>query len=32
MIKKIDNMNNEFIKNGGVLKTLELNDLGISNR
>lgn len=32
MIKKIDNMNNRFMKNGGVLKTSELNDLGISSR
>ncbi len=32
MIIKINNMNNKFKKNGGVLKTSELNDLGISSR
>lgn len=30
--KKIDNMKIEFIKNGGVLKTSELKDLGFSGR
>lgn len=29
---KIDNLKKEFIKNGGVLKTTELNDLGLSSR
>lgn len=32
MIKKIENMKNEFIKNGGVLKTSELKELGLSSR
>ncbi len=32
MIKKIENMKNEFIKNGGVLKTSELKELGMSSR
>ncbi len=32
MIKKIENMKNEFIKNGGVLKTSELKELGIYSR
>ncbi len=32
MIKKIVNMKNEFIKNGGVLKTSELKELGIYSR
>lgn len=32
MISKIENMNKKFKKNGGVLKTSELKDLGISSR
>jgi len=32
MIKKIENMKNEFVKNGGVLKTSELKELGLSSR
>ncbi|NLC66507.1 MAG: hypothetical protein GX752_06175 [Clostridium sp.] len=31
-MKKIENMKNEFIKNGGVLKTSELKELGLSSR
>lgn len=32
MIRKINYMNHEFKKNGGVLRTLELKNLGISSR
>ena len=32
MIKRIENINNEFKKNGGVLKTSELKNLGLSSR
>ncbi len=32
MIEKTNEMNKEFKKNGGVLKTSELNNLGISSR
>lgn len=32
MIKKIEKLKNEFIKNGGVLKTSELKELGITSR
>lgn len=32
MIKKINDMNNKFKNNGGVLKTSEVNDIGFSSR
>lgn len=32
MIKKLESLKNEFINKGGILKTVELNELGFSSR